>query len=104
VFDYSAGFDQNAADLEASLTDAGDSASAPSGHPHLDVLYTADDWSIQEGIRASSAGNLHGQDSTAILWHDVATPLLGSVEGHADLFAHKDHTPAFAFPGHHDLT
>jgi hypothetical protein len=106
VFDHSAGSGQHIADLAASMMEGGGSpasgalSAALSGQiPPLrsDLLYHADDWGGREGIlNYSMPGSLTAQDASGFLWQAVATPLLGSADGHAETLGPDPHSAVFA--------
>jgi hypothetical protein len=106
VFDHSAGSGQHIADLAASMMEGGGSpasgalsAALSDQIPPLrsDLLYHADDWGGREGIlNYSMPGSLTAQDASGFLWQAVATPLLGSADGHAEMLGPDPHSAVFA--------
>jgi hypothetical protein len=48
------------------------------------------------GADNSSAASQTAEGSNALLWHDIATPLLGSGDSHAQMFGQAPHSPALA--------
>jgi hypothetical protein len=105
VFDHSAGSGQYIADLAASMMKEGcppaSGASAASlsdqiHPPHSDLLYHADDLGGRERmLNYSMPGGLTAQDTSALRWQNVATPLLGSADGHAEMLGPDPHTAVF---------
>jgi hypothetical protein len=109
VFEYSAGSGQYTADLVAGMIEGGDSATSgalaaalsdQSGHcSQLGLLYTQDDWSSPgRMLDHSSARTLFAQNSSGLLYHDTAKPLLGSADSHAEIFGNNSHSSVFAAP------
>jgi hypothetical protein len=47
-------------------------------------------------LDGSSAASQTAYGSNALLWHDIATPLLGSADSHAQMFGQAPHSPVLA--------
>ena len=105
VFDYSADSGQYIADLAASMMKAGGSAASGSlaaslsdqTHSlHSDLLYHADDCGGRERmLNYSLPGSPTAQDASALRWQNVATPLLASSDGHAEMLGPDPHSAVF---------
>jgi hypothetical protein len=105
LFDYSAVSGQYIADLAASMMKEGGSAASQAAAPlsdqihplHSDLLYHGDGWGGRERmLNYSLPGSLTAQDASAFRWQNVATPLPGSADDHAEMFGHGPHSAVFA--------